>query len=281
MNIDEQKKEALLKLREIEQKKITLTRDVFFVPGWSSENCAAWLVPYSPENISMKQWVERTIVNWPEKTHFITFTDQESKKCRGFVDFGKILKEKIDSILAGKESEFDLIGHSMGGLDISAAIIYQGLPFEKLGNVITLGSPFHGAEWGQMVKDFSKFSWFCLGGWAIIRIALIAKGFSYYHILQLENMNPKGKAIKNFNTRDNRIKLLDSVQKLYTFFGTDDDAVKESALFNGFEIDKDLLKRKLRAVCIEGAQHSGALGLTQDPRVVLKIILALSGTETV
>lgn len=276
MNIDEQKKLALEELQELKRKKLTISRYVFFVPGWSSESCGAWLEPYTPENISMRQWMESIVTNWQEKVHFVTFTTEESKKCRSFIDFGNILKERILPCIKDENYRFDLIGHSMGGLDISAAVINDFIPADRVKNMMTLGSPFHGAEWGQMMKDFSKLSWLFLGGWVLIRAALMAKGYSYYHVLQLENMNPTGRFIRDFNTKENRLKLLTSVDKLYTFFGTDDNTVKESALFNGFDIDKSLLSAKLEAVCVEGATHSGELGLPQDPRVVLNIMNIIS-----
>mgnify|MGYP001571518234 CR=1 FL=1 len=276
MSIEEQKKLALEKLQELRKEKLTIPRHVFFVPGWSSESCGAWLEPYTPENVPMRQWLESIVLNWQEKAHFVTFATEESKKCRSFIDFGKILREKIEPYIKDDRSKLDLIGHSMGGLDISAAVINNFIPSEKVENIITLGSPFHGSEWGQMMRDLSKLSWLFLGGWVFIRAALMAKGYSYYHVLQLENMNPKGKSIIDFNTKENRIKLLNSVSKLYTFFGTDDTAVKESALFNGFGIDNTLLEAKLKAVCIEGATHSGQLGLPQDPEVVLNILNIIS-----
>lgn len=276
MSIEEQKKQALEKLEDLKQKKITLSRDVFFVPGWSSESCAAWLEPYTPENISMRQWIERIVTNWQEKVHFVTFATEESQKCRSFIDFGNILRGKIVPCMKDDNSRFDLIGHSMGGLDVSAAVINDFIPVNRVVNIMTLGSPFHGAEWGQIMKDFNKLSWLFLGGWMLVRAGLMANGYSYYHVLQLENMNPKGKVIQDFNTKENRLKLLTSVDKIYTFFGTDDSTVKESALFNGFGIDKNLLTTKLEPFCIEGATHSGPLGLPQDPRVVLNILNIIS-----
>ena len=275
-SIEEQKKLAIAELEKLEQNKITLPRDVFFVPGWTGESCSAWLNSYSPENTSMRQWAERIIANWQEKVHFLVFDKISSEKCRSFIDFGKILYEKIRSCVNNDSSRFDLIGHSMGGLDISAAVIYGAIPSDSVGKIMTLGSPFHGAEWGQMMKEVGRLSGLFLGVWVVIRLALIKMGYTPYHILQLKNMDPKGKMIKAFNTKENRIRLLNTIEKLYTFFGTDDDTVKESALFNGFDIDKGLLDRKLQAVCIEGATHSGSLGLTQDPRVVLNIVKIIS-----
>ena len=276
MDIEKQKDEALSQLKNLEINKITLARDIFFIPGWSSENCGAWLEPYTDNNTSMKEWLERTTTNWQGKAHFVTFTEEESKKSRSFIDFGKALLQKISPYIGASETKIDLIGHSMGGLDISSSIIYNVIPLEKVKNVMTLGSPFHGSEWGRLMKDIEKFSWLFLGGWMAIRAMLMAKGYSYYHILQLENMNPKGRLIKEFNSKENRIKLLNSVSKLYTFFGTDDDTVKESALFNGFGIAQNILQQKLEAVCVEGATHSGASGLPQDPRVVLGILKIVS-----
>ena len=84
MSIAEEKNEAFNWLRELEKTKVILARDVFFVPGWTSENCAAWLSPYTKENISIQEWAKRLIQNWQEKVHFVCFTEEESKICRNF-----------------------------------------------------------------------------------------------------------------------------------------------------------------------------------------------------
>lgn len=273
MTIAEEKNAAFNQLKELEQRKITLTRDVFFIPGWTSESCAAWLSPYTKENISMAEWAERIIQNWKEKVHFVRFTEKESKVCKNFLDFGRILAEKVKPFLAG--AQIDLVGHSMGGLDISAAILDRAIPNASIRNVVTLGSPFHGAEWGEVMKTVSKFSWFFPGAWVVIRLALRSR-YSYYHLLQLEHMNPAGPTIKAFDKTENRLRLLESIGRLYTFVGTDDDTVKKSAFFNGYAIPENLLSMKLNAICFDGATHSGQLGLPQDPRVVLSILKIIS-----
>lgn len=274
MNISEEKNEAFNRLKELERSKVILSRDVFFVPGWTSENCAAWREPYTKENISMREWAERLILNWQEKVHFVTFAEAESKVCKSFLDFANVLAEKVSPYFVDG-TQVDLIGHSMGGLDISAGVINGVIPPKHVKNVITLGSPFHGAEWGEVMKTVSKASWFFPAIWAIVRIGL-KKRYSYYHFLQLENMNPQGETIRTFDKTENRVKFLESVEKLYTFVGTDDDTVKQSAFFNNYAVPADLLAVKLNAICFEGATHSGQLGLPQDPRVVLNIIRIIS-----
>ncbi len=271
MSILEQKNIATQKLNELGLNKTTLKRDVFFIPGWTSECCAAWLQPCSSENISMKKWLEKTTTNWEEKVHFVVFTEEESRACRSFVEFAKILKGKTAPFIT-KDSKVDLVGHSMGGLDISAAIIHDLIPTGNVGNLITLGSPFHGSEFGEVMKEIGGMSWLFLGGWAAARGLMLLKGYSFYHIEQLQNMNPKGRLILDFNCKENRLKLLHSADKVFTFFGTDDNVVKQSALFNGFGIDSNLLAEKLEPICVDGATHSGVLGLPQDPRVVLGIM---------
>lgn len=274
MSIAEEKNDAFNKLKALEANKVILTRNVFFIPGWTSESCAAWQEPYTKENIAMREWAERLISNWQEKIHFITFTEAESKVCKSFIDFSSVLAEKVSPYLV-EGTQLDLIGHSMGGLDISAGIINGAIPSKYVKNVITLGSPFHGAEWGGVMKTVSAASWFFPAIWAIVRAGL-KKKYSYYHFLQLENMNPQGGTIRAFDKTENRVKLLESVDKLYTFVGTDDDTVKQSAFFNNYAVPADLLGAKLNAICFGGATHSGQLGLPQDPRVVLNIMRIIS-----
>lgn len=73
-------------------------------------------------------------------------------------NFSKVLQELIDN--NPSISQIDLVGHSMGGLVARSALFYgkqQGFDWVKrVGNLITLGSPHHGASLeriGYFVQD--------------------------------------------------------------------------------------------------------------------------------
>ena len=72
--------------------------------------------------------------------------------------FAKVLQDLVES--NPDITQLDLIGHSMGGLLSRSALFYgkeQGFSWvERVGNLITLGSPHHGAsleQIGHFVQD--------------------------------------------------------------------------------------------------------------------------------
>ena len=77
----------------------------------------------------MREWAERIILNWQEKIHFVTFTEAESKVCESFIDFSSVLADKVSPYLVDG-TQLDLIGHSMGGLDVSAGGYQWGYSFK-------------------------------------------------------------------------------------------------------------------------------------------------------
>jgi len=58
----------------------------------------------------------------PKLVNYVTFTDAQSRSCSSFLDFADILKAKVLRKVS-KRQGFDLVGHSMGGLDAVAAIV--------------------------------------------------------------------------------------------------------------------------------------------------------------
>ena len=51
-----QKQNALNKLEEFTNVKITLKRPVFFVPGWTDEDNTWWTISNKKFGISVKEW---------------------------------------------------------------------------------------------------------------------------------------------------------------------------------------------------------------------------------
>jgi len=248
-----QRKNAYKKLMELMRSKIELERPVFFVPGWTDESCFNWKYGYRNQ-APMKVWASKITKN-PAMLNFTTFTLEESKSCVSFIDFGKILKDNIESKI-GKQQEFDLIGHSMGGLDIRAAIAIHGL--KNAYNCITVATPHKGTD---------------LAG-----IAAKINNYPAHHKIQCQNLDPDYEPIQKINSLENRKAFLGGICKLYQFVGSRDMAVMKSA-----KIDKKGLSTalcdKIVTVEIGGATHSAEGGITRDVRVVLAIINIFMGVE--
>lgn len=252
-----QKKNALDKLNKFSESKIKLKRPVFFVPGWTDEECVCWKFPYIKNYVPIKEWIT-TVVENSEIVYYVTFSEKETKASSSFLDLGDVLKTKVwDKI--GDKKEFDLVGHSMGGLDSVAAITDNVEPLNNVHNLITVATPHQGSELGEIGPVFRKYD--------------------RHHALQCLNLDPDQPAIKLINKLDVRKRLLEDINELYCLMGTRDMAVMKSARFNKEGIDVDLYQRKVDIIEFGGATHSQKYGITQDPRVILAVINLLVGTE--
>ncbi len=143
---EEQRKEAIAQLNEFKQNKITLEKPVFFVPGWTDETCQCWTGNEKNKD-SIKTWFEGMCFN-SDLAYFINF-EEESDECESFLDFGLFLKQKIERRIGDKQ-EFDIVGHSMGGLDTRAAVIQEN-PLLNINKCITVATPHRG---GTLLERF-------------------------------------------------------------------------------------------------------------------------------
>lgn len=144
---ERQKQAAREKLQALQTEKITLNRPVFFVPGWRDEDGTCWLETCKDtDEQPIRDWVPEVVTN-PALAHYVTFTDAESRGCESFVDFGQLVKERVWEAI-GRDTPFDAIGHSMGGLDIVAALLDEDEPLAHLHYLITVATPHRGTEWG-------------------------------------------------------------------------------------------------------------------------------------
>ena len=252
-----QKENALKKLEELAENKIELKRPVFFVPGWTDENNVCWKTSYQKGYIPIKYWISRTTRN-PDLAEYITFSIKESKKCKSFFDFGDILKEKIWNKI-DKDKEFNLVGHSMGGLDSVAAIIDSEDPLLNVNDLITVATPHQGSELGEIGPIFRKYK--------------------PHHASQCINLDPDQLPIKLINKLENRKTLLKRVNKLYCLMGTRDQAVMRSARYNKKDLEPELYAKKVEVIEFGGATHSQKYGITQDLKVILSILNILTGVE--
>ena len=279
-DVIERRQLAFALLKECENDKIVLPRKTFFVPGWATEKSCLWIDPFSAENASMSQWVEKIVEDDKKKVHFLRFSRKESDSCPNFECFGKLLYSKIKPFLEDKDEVFDMVGYSMGGLDICSSVIFGDIPSRSVGKIITLGCPFRGDKWAEVLEDFNIFFWFLFGSWLLVRF-LIYKfgGYSEANVYQLENLRPRSRYIKDLDTKQHRLRLLSQVEKLYVFYSKSDRFVGNDARFDRKKISEDLLKEKLEEISFEGTIHYGTMGLSQDPRVLLRVLEILSGRK--
>jgi len=140
---EEQKNDAIAQLNKFKNNKITLERPVFFVPGWTDESCQCWTADEENKD-SVKTCLEGMCSNF-NFAHFVNF-EEESDSCDSFLDFGVFLKQKIEKLIGDKQ-DFDILGHSMGGLDTRAAVIQES-PLLNINKCITVATPHWGDNFG-------------------------------------------------------------------------------------------------------------------------------------
>lgn len=287
--ISNEKTETRRKLRVYKDKRIRLKRDVFFIPGWTDQACICWTEPYTESGIDRRRGWEYTIKDWeyivenPEKMHYLNLVKDDNaiqiirnKKGKirkvkfnsdptygytNFFQFAELVKSKIRQSGA---KEYDLIGHSMGGLDaISATVLdpdsdgypevkkfIKTKPLKGVGLLITVATPYKGSALADLVKH-TKIDEIFRPKWS--------DGIRK----QCENMAFDSPFIKIINEGKIRKRLLKNARLgVYTFSGGNDRAVSpEYARIEGAENYKPF---KL-------VSHSQRMGITQDPRLHLSL----------
>jgi len=254
----EEKKQAVANLNELKDK-IVLERPIFFVPGWTGEEGKAWLKPYPKRkqyHISIKEYIEKT--SQRKKVHCLSFSTKESEQCNSFLDFADIVKEKVWDRIGTKES-FDIVGHSMGGLDIIAALVQDKNYLKEVHNCVTVASPLRGisiADFLPKLKEMLPFM----------------KKLASHHKKQCVNLDSDYGPIQYINKLEIRKRLLRRVFKFNQIYGSQDKTVMGSARLDKKGLLNKLCINKIETVKIGGASHSGDTGITQDPRTILAIL---------
>ena len=258
--IEKQKSDALVQLKVWTQKPVALKRPVFFVPGWTDEICKGWTIPYTRLNTSMEDWSEKIFSN-PGLAYFINFSKEDSLSCDSFLDFSKILRDRVRRLL-GANKTFDILGHSMGGLDVRAAIIDDKDPLLGVNNCFLVATPNEGSQWGDICKAH------------FIRDP---RNLTDAQVSQGVNMDPDHPMIQAINHIELKRQFLKNINKLYTIRGWKDTAVFSSSRFTypGMEAE---FPGKVTEINYDGTSHTGRNGITQDPRVVADVVRVLTDT---
>lgn len=275
--VEELRREKLEKLKKCFSElngyavnKLRLQYPTFFIPGWTGEDCAAWLTPYKDLLKKYQQyyqpvshWIDEIIEN-PENAHYVTFSSDETCNSESFVELGSYLKKKI--ISATPEQYVNLVGHSMGGLDIRAAMIDDDILRVK--NIITVGTPNNGSPEAGLLK------------YPLVRNIMNGiKPLAPHHFKQCYNIRPDSQQMKLINSKENRLNLLNRVERFYIFMGLRDSTVRRSPILNNEGLPDEIYSNKVKVIQTSSAEHTGKDGVTQDPRILLPIIKTLCGIK--
>lgn len=299
--VRDEKDKARAKLRKFKDNEIRLERDVFFIPGWTDQACICWTEPYTEAGEDRSPNWEYTIKDWeyivenPENMHYLQLVEDNNaievirnKKGKirkvefesdptynytNFFQFAELVKSKIREVIKKTGTkEFDLIGHSMGGLDAIAAVaidpesdkdekdlikeFIKTKPLEGVGLLITVATPYKGSSPAHLAKH-SKLDEIFRPKWT--------KGIRE----QCNNMAFDSEFIKIINQPVVRERLLKKSRiAVHTFSGGNDRAVRpDHARIEGAENHKPF----------ELVSHSQRMGITQDPRLHLKVLELLKG----
>ena len=258
-----EKREALKKLEALAELGVVLKRHVFFIPGWAGDEGYCWTRPYDrvPKGHGpARVWFNRIVRNHDRMT-FLRFSLKASRSCENFFDFAQILKGKIRRVVRDNQP-IDLIGHSMGGLDIMAALTHGPRPLRNVVSAIAVASPLGGVFYGRLVK----------------RIEQLLPGVQWtdHHLTQVRNLDRRSSAIRRINATPVRRRLLHRLEGFACVEGSRDYVVMRSARLRTQGLPASL-RRKVTSSVIGGAEHTNRLGVTQDPRTILRLLSIVAG----
>lgn len=266
-----EKKQALAELEVLSNQKMTLQRPVFFVPGWAGEEGKCWTgyTKVLKDHQSVKFWINR-IVCEPSRSDFVSylkFTRKESLSCPTFLEFAELLKAKVREAVSPSEP-IDLIGHSMGGLDIIAGLTLGDAPLENpVVNGVAVGSPLQGIFYGKLVPKLRKLLPGLFEG---------KKDWQDQHYQQLKNLDVSAEPIRLVNQLDLRRRFLERVERFYQILGTQDAVVGRNARLKTEGLLQEE-KRQISELSIVGATHNEVWGVTHDPRTIVALMRLLVG----
>jgi hypothetical protein len=246
----------------------TLPRPVYFVPGWTDEaGDSAWT--------RMRPWVEATCLNAAETARFVTFQDEDggAPSYEDFVAFGIDLARRVRSDPEVAAAGADFVCHSMGGLDVVAAIaLLEERPEEDVG-------PVEGAR--RVIAVDTPFLGFAAADQELFRMFVKARRPDEPHILtQLRAMRED--ALRIGQVKRARDRFLAGIEELW-LRGADNtggliEVPHESASFGrAADFSPELRSRYRGYRAWTDTAHSGVRkGVTSDLRAIAEVIAILT-----
>ena len=131
----------------VQPQNLRLNRHLFLVPGITDESAACWRW--------IDLWGNAVLRDWSASRTIITFEQLGAggSPPATFLDFGEYVQQRIADWVGspGRSGvpQFDVVCHSMGGLDTFAALTGLGqngggVPIPRAGYFVTLDTPFRG-----------------------------------------------------------------------------------------------------------------------------------------
>jgi hypothetical protein len=146
----------------------------------------------------------------------------------------------------------------MGALDVIAALAIGDQRLRNpVVNCAAVGSPLRGVAYGRLVHQAKRLLPFLT--------------WQPHHYTQLRNMDHRAPAIQMLNAVSTRRRLMQRLHAFWELIGTQDAVVGRNARMRTDGLSVSALKRIVHHT-IPGASHTGAAGITQDPRTVLTLI---------
>jgi pimeloyl-ACP methyl ester carboxylesterase len=261
-----QRVRARAALREWTERPLTLRRRVYFVPGFTDEDGRSCWGDAGGRDLC------------PELATFVDFeADGAAPRYENFIRFGAhlarlVAQDRVVAGPAGAAAEVDLVCHSMGGLDALAAIAlledYPELdapPLAGVRNVITFDTPFRGfaAASNPLLGKLKRMQrpdepWLTSQLLAMetdsLRIAEVAQARDEF-LSRVQAFWPRG--------ADNVAGLIEVPHESASFGEPAEFAPASRERYRGYRAWED-------------ASHSGAKGLTRDPRAMVEALEILT-----
>jgi len=255
-------------LKSLENKKLTLVKPTFFIPGWTGEDAKTWYDDPRPDEFykPIEYWLDRIIVN-RDFAKRVTL-EKESRESSDIFQFGANLKNRLLDQASGMD--VNLVGHSMGGLVARAAVYCnEGEPL-RVHDFITLGTPNRGA----FITKFFYFKPF------VDFFEKKVRPLTPQHVSQAQSMAMNSPDIRRLNSPDSWRVINERIDNFLIFMGLKDITVQNSPKLRlEDDVPEDIFKAKFRVYQTSGTVHSGRFSITRDPRVLLPVIQSLCGIQ--
>lgn len=244
-------------------QQFSLRRPLFLIPGYDDERGGCWIGPNS-----LDEWGRKVFQNWDSARRLITFPFPYERPMDSFLDFGDDVRGIIapnNPDTGGATGEYDLVGHSMGGLDAFAALVDdldgtrpQPPPGGRLAralNYVTFDAPFGGVP-NMPIRRLSA------GPSRQLQSDALMKNSSQLSMLAINRSRLAQRAVRA------------------TCYGADAAAqveVEQPDLFGSGNQLADARERlRYRYFVIPGSSHSGDLGITKSVIALANLFETLS-----